>query len=469
LLHTNGLRDLSERHHTLHSAIDWSYTLLRPDEQRLLARSGVFIGGWTLEAAEIVAGSPEDPPSVSALDILASLVNHNLVVHEERRGEPRFALLETIRAYALERLAERGEEERVRQRHAEYYLSLAEQAEPYLRTAGQLPWLDRLEIESSNLRAALDWFLESAADPDWGLRLAGALGWFWIMRGHVSEGRNGSTRALDRGSHAIPALRAKVLHLAGMLSWPGDLPVARSQVEEGRALFREIAPVQKWDHAHALTGYALIMAYEGDSDAVQSACEEAVALFEELQDKWGIAVALVVLGEAYLLRHEYSGACSRFEESLTLFRETGDRWGIGIPLLNWGYTDSLLGNLDAACARLEESIRMHREVGERTMRSLSLNVLAQVLQQQEEIQQAVALYGESLDLFRRMGIEASAADVLHNLAWISQSQGHFPLAARLYEEGLALFSKQGNEEGIAKCRTGLAAVAAAPEEVGSEG
>lgn len=467
LLHTGELRDLSERHHTLHSAIDWSYTLLRPEEQRLLAWSGVFIGGWTLEAAETVAGLPENPPSVSTLDILASLVNHSLVVQEEHRGEPRFALLETIRAYALERLAERGEEERVRQRHAEYYLALAEEAEPHLRTAGQLPWLDRLEVESANLRAALDWVLERAPDPERGLRLAGALGFVWIMRSHVSEGCNWSTRALDIGEHASPALRAKVLFRAGMLSWPGDLPLALSRVEESLVLYQEIAPSQKWEYAHALTGSALIMAYQGDSDAIQSACEEAVALFEELEDRWGVAISLAVLGEAYLLRHDYAGACARFEESLDLFRETGDRWGIGVALMNWGYTDSLQGNLDAARARLEESIRMFREVGERTIRSLSLNVLAQVVQQQGEAQQAVALYRESLDLYQKMGIEASAADVLYNLASLVQSQGHFPLAEKLYGEGLALFSKQGNEEGIAKCRTGLAAVAAAPAEATS--
>jgi tetratricopeptide (TPR) repeat protein len=427
----------------------------------------VFIGGWTLEAAEAVAGSLENPPSIITLNLLTSLVNHSLVVQEEHHGEPRFALLETIRAYALERLADRGEEEIVRQRHAEYYSALAEEAEPYLRAADQLPWLDRLEIEGGNLRAALDWFLECAADPDWGLRLAGTLGRFWIIRSHLSEGRNWSTRALDRRRHASPALRAKVLLSAGMLSWPGDLPLALSRVEESLALFRDLAPAQQWEHAHALTSFAVVMAYQGDYDAVRSAGEAAMALFEKLGDRWGVALSLAVLGEADLLRHEYAAACSRFEESLALFRETGDRWGIGIPLMNWGYTDSLQGNLDAARDRLEESIRMHREVGERTMRSLSLNVLAQVVQQQGEVHQALALYGESLNLFRKMGIEASAADVLYNLAWLAQSQGHFPLAARLYGEGLVLFSKQGNQEGIAKCRTGLAAVAAAPEEAAS--
>ncbi len=462
LLHSNGLRDLSERHRTLHNAIDWSYALLSPEEQLLFARLGAFTGGWTLEAAEKVAWKPNES-TLTTLDALTSLVNNGLVVPQEQGGEPRFTLLETIRAYALERLAKNGEQEMVQQRHADYYLAFAEEADPHLRTASQQVWLDRLEAERGNLRVALAWFLDSAADAEWGLRLAGALGLFWNMRSHVSEGRHWSSRALERGRHATPALRAGVLLWAGMFAWPGDLPVARSLVEESIALLREVAPAQQWDLAFALTGFALIMAYQVDCDAAQSAGEEALALFQKMQDKWGVAQSLVVLGEAHLLRHDYSGACSRFEESLALFREMGDKWGMGVALMDWGYTDSLQGNLDAARARLEESISMHRRVGERVTRSLALNILAQVVQQQGDYEQAAALYGESLDLLRKMGLEESTADVLHNLAYLAQSQGHHPLATRLYRESLALFSRQGNEEGMAKCRAGLAAVSGAPE------
>ena len=463
ILHTDGPRDLANRHRTLHSAIEWSYALLTPEEQSLLARVSVFIGGWTLEAAESVAWDNVPRSTPTALDPLTSLVNNSLVVQQARGGEPRFTLLETIRAYALDRLAESGEEEQARQRHAEYYLALAERAGPHLRTGGQQVWLDRLEIERGNLRAALAWFIERTADAEAGLRLAGALGQFWNIRSHVSEGRHWSTRALQRGRHASPALRASVLNTAGMFSWPGDLPLARSLVEESIALLRELGPSRQWDLAFALTAFALIMAYQADADSVQSACEEALALFQQVQDKWGMALALSVLGQAYLLRHDYAGACSRFEEGLALFRETGDKWGIGIPLLNWGYTDSIQGNPEAARARLEESIAMHRDVGERTMRSLTLNVLAQLVQQQGDYQQAAALYGESLDLLRKMGMEESAADVIHNLAYLAQAQGHHPLAAKLYRESLDLFSRQGNEEGMARCRAGLVAVSGAEQ------
>jgi predicted ATPase/transcriptional regulator with XRE-family HTH domain len=460
MLRSDGPADAPERHRTLHAAIDWSYTLLTTDEQILLARLGVFVGGCSLEAVERVAGCPGDLPPASVLQALASLVNSNLLLQRERCGEPRFALLETIREYALECLAARGEMDNIRQHHAAYYLALAEEADPYLRTAAQQPWLDRLDMERDNFRAALDWFMQRRANAEAGLRLAVALGFFWAVRGHVSEGRHWLARALHDGSDAPPALRALALCWAGSLAWPSDLPAARALLQESVALYRACGCSQQWGLPMALTALALVMAYYADADAVERASVEALELFRQAGDKWGTALALSVLGEAHLLRHDYSGACSRFEESLTLFRETGDKWGIGIPLSNWGYTESLMGNLDQARIRLEAGIAQHREVGERVMRALFLSILAQVVQQQGDYERAAELYGESLDLFRRMGLESNAADVLYSLAYVAQSQGHGQLAGRLYEETLVLFSKLGDAEGIGKCRSRLAEMAA---------
>lgn len=460
MLHTDGLRDVSERHRTLYDAIDWSYALLTSQEQLLLARSSVFVGGWTLDAAERMMGEVAPDSSLTTLDALTSLVNSSLVTQLEQGGEPRFTLLETVRAYALERLAERGEEETIRQRHAEYYLALAEEADPHLRTAAQLAWLDRLDMESGNLRAALAWFIEHAADAEAGLRLAGALGWFWTIRGHVGEGRDWSVKALQSGIGARPALRARALFLAGSFAWQqGELPVARSLLEESIALYRRLGSCQRQDLDLTLTALSMVAAYQADYDSARAAGEEAVALSRQVGDQWDLALALNCIGEACMMRHDYVAARAQFEQSLALFRGIGDKWGIGVPLLDWGYMDSILGDYDAARARLEESIAMHRQVGERWMRALSLNVLGQVTQEQGDYQRAAALYDESLDLMRKMGLETSIADVLHNLAHLAQAQGHYPLAARLYKESLDLFSKQGNEKGVAQCRAGLAAVA----------
>ena len=207
MLHANSLRDVSERHHTLYNAINWSCKLLSAEEQLLLRRLSVFIDGWTMSAAETLMN---DQP-VAASECLRALVNNHLVIQYERRGEIRFLLLETIREYALERLAESGEETHVRQRHAEYYLSLAKEADPHLRTAEQLAWLERLEEERGNFRAALKWFVDICGDIEQGTRLAGALGWFWNMRSYVSEGRGWLERVLPLAKKVPYAARVKAL------------------------------------------------------------------------------------------------------------------------------------------------------------------------------------------------------------------------------------------------------------------
>jgi predicted ATPase/DNA-binding XRE family transcriptional regulator len=241
VLSTNALRDVPDRHHTLRDAIDWSYDLLTAEEQALFARLSVFVGGWTLEAAEKVAGSERSAaedrarhPPPTTLETLAALVDRSLVLQQDRSGETRFALLEPIREYALEMMAARSEVTLMRARHAEYYLSLALEADSHLRTSAQITWLDRLEVERGNIEAALAWFIETAHEDEGSLRLVGAPIWFWNIRGHLSEWHWWLTKALDvaHGSEAPPGLRARALWGLGVLLWQeGDLTSARFQVE----------------------------------------------------------------------------------------------------------------------------------------------------------------------------------------------------------------------------------------------
>ncbi len=455
MLHTNSLRDVSERHHTLYNAIDWSYKLLSAEEQLLLGRLSVFINGWTIDAAEKLM---TDQP-IAASECLRALVNNHLVIQYERRGEIRFLLLETIREYAMERLAGSGEETHVRQRHAEYFLDLAEEAGPHLRTAGQLAWLERLEEERGNFRAALMWFIDICDDTEQGTRLAGALGWFWNMRSYVSEGRGWLERILPLAKKVPSAARVKALYAAGSLAWEqGELSKALVHLDESIALSRELGPDHAWDLALALGNYGNVVMYLGDQETLQRVAEESHALFSQLEDLWGMALTLCLIGETHLLKHDYQRARSCFEESTVSLRKTGDQWAVGVSLMDWGYTESLLGNMTPARAHLEESIAVHRSIGERFIRSLSLNILAQVVQQQDDAQLAIAYYGESLDLLRKMGIESSIADVQYNLACFVHVQGYYQFAKKLYDECLQIFSKQENEAGITKCRAGLDAI-----------
>ncbi len=452
-LYADGLRDVSDRHRTLHHAIDWSYNLLMREQQALFARLSVFHAGWTIEAAE---GIMKDQSAFPTSDSLKVLVENNLVVQHKYHGEARFSMLETIHEYASERLLESGEEQDARQRHADHYLTLAKQAEPHLRNETQQAWLERLDVERGNFSAALSWFIDSTHNLEKGMQLAGALGWFWNIRGYVSEGRSWIERVLTLGKDIRSAARVKMLNSAGSLAWAqGDLTHALAYLEESIEIARELGSDHTWDLAMALGNYGNVVMYRRDRKALQCAAEEAHALFTHLEDPWGMGLTLLLIGEAHLLEHDYKRACSSFEEASVMLRKTGDRWGIGAALMDWGYTESLLGNLTSARAHLEESIAMHQAIGERIVCSLALNVLAQIVQQQDDAQLAIGLYAESLDLLRKMGIESSIADVQYNLACFVHAQGHYQLAKKLYNECMGIFSKQGNGEGVAKCQAEL--------------
>lgn len=456
ILYMEGLRDLTDRHRTLYHAIDWSYALLSADEKILLTRLSVFSGGCTAEAVESVM--PELPAQVS-LEALRALVNHNLVMKYQKNGAPRYTLLETIRTYAKQRLIENGQEELIRQRHAEIYLSLAEQAMRYLRTSEQVTWLDRLELERPNLRFALSWFLNTTGDVNKGLRLAGALGWFWNVRCHVSEGFYWLVYALNTGENACPDLRIEALIGMGSLAFlQGNLALARTGFEECIALCRAAGTSHQPELALALGGLANVMMYQIDPQAVKRAAEESLSISEQIGDTWGIGMALLLTAEAQLLNRDYHGAVNNFIMGLSALRKTGDRWGIGSALMDLGYTYLLLGDLKRARAFLEESTALLCEIGERSVRSLTLNILAQVVQQQGDHQQASMLYRECLDLLNKAGIEASIADVQYNLANFVQAHGNYSLAQRLYCQSLELFSERGDEQGIARCQAGLAEV-----------
>ncbi len=267
---TGGSRDLPARHQTLRATIEWSFDLLDASEQRLFARLAMFAGGWTVEAAERVcagvgSGADAQVDQVAVLDGLASLRDQSLVQQEpalDPEDEPRFTMLETIREYALERLAANGETEETSRRHAGYYLALAEAAEPELRGPAQGVWLTRLETEHDNLRAALHWSLESGAEET-ALRLGGALWRFWYMHGHLSEGRRWLEMALAKSSAVPASVQAKVFNGAGNLAYgQSDYARAAAWHEASLALQRDLG--DKAGLAASLTNLGNIAWSQGD-------------------------------------------------------------------------------------------------------------------------------------------------------------------------------------------------------------
>jgi len=277
---TSGARDLPERQQTIRNTIAWSYQLLNEDEKKLFTRLGVFVGGWTLEAAEYICADREPriedggwkiedrssifyPPS-SILDGLAALVDQSLVRQEEGLDdEPRFTMLETIPEYALERLAECGEADAMRQQHADYFLRLAEEAEPWIRfmRPERDPWLERLEAEHDNLRAALEWFGERG-EAELDLRLAAALRIFWVDRFHWGEGRTWLEAALAKSENTTGAARANALVAAAHLAQSmGDITTGRTYIEEGLALLRRLGDKAAAAHALAFLGLMTLTSF----------------------------------------------------------------------------------------------------------------------------------------------------------------------------------------------------------------
>jgi len=376
---TGGSRTALERHQTLRALIDWSYDLLSEQERALLRRLSVFAGGWSFDAAQAVCGARFGE---EVLDTLAHLADKSLVVVEEpiEAVEGRYRLLETIRQYARDKLFESDEAEQVRDRHLDFFISFAEQAEPKLRSAEQLEWLERVETEHDNLRTALAWSLESGKS-DRALRLAGTLSWFWYLRGYWSEGNRwlAEALALDEREQSGRAAtettrRAKALYGAGRMHFGAlfDPHTSRTIVEESLRLWRELG--DKWWMAVALEHVGFMLSADSDVQTARARLEEGVSLAREVEDRWPLAVCLVRLG-SFLPRTEHAAARRIREEAVAVARSVGDKSVLSQGLFGL-VTDNLLeGNLTAAAPVAEKALAEAHAIGSVTHVFLSLLVL----------------------------------------------------------------------------------------------
>ena len=318
-----GDRDADPRQQTLRATIEWSHSLLSEDEQRLFARLAVFVGGCTYEAAEEVAGA--DP------DTLQLLLDKSLLRKRDAADEPRYWMLETIREYAVERLEESGDEDELRRRHAEWFVALAEEAGPNL-TGSPKTWLNRLEDENANVRTALD-FLESSGGGDSMQRLCGAIWRFWLIRGHIAEGRRWLEAALEADSRAT---------------------IARGRTLNG----------------------ATVMASEtGDDVAARRHAEEAVDLHRVIDDPWGAPISLGLLGSVHAVQRDFDGAQRLFEAALERHRRDGDDHRVLVAMDNIAWMREELGDLSGARALREEVLRRARADGNLRMQASSLTAL----------------------------------------------------------------------------------------------
>jgi predicted ATPase/DNA-binding winged helix-turn-helix (wHTH) protein len=450
-----GARDLPARQQTMRSTIEWSYDLLDEPEKKLFRRLAVFVGGFTLEAAEVVCNVASEN-RIDILQIVAALTDKSLLRQSEQPdGEPRFMILETIREYAFEQLEAIGETSKARRRHANFFLELIERVEPELSGANQGTWLDRLETEHGNLRAALIWARENR-EVELGSRIAGALGRFWLMHSYLSEGRERLAEFLAlTGPDARTETRAKLLTSAATLAQnQGDYTAARSLFDESLAIWQEIGNKERI--AASLTSLGWIAWRQSDYPAARALSQEGLVLNRKLGNKQGIAHSLNNLG--FVAHHEGDYATARcfHEESLSLRGELGDKRGIAFAQANLGWAIHKLGDYEQAANLLEEARALFKHLGDKQLFAFSSNILADVVQDQGHDRQAKALLEESVHTCREIGAKYSLAVGLRILGSVTNQQGEHQRAATLVSESLNVFREIGDRYGAAFALCSLA-------------
>lgn len=410
---------------TLQTLIGWSYDLLNDAERELFRRLAVFAGGWDAESAgEVLGAAGVD------LDLrLSPLVAQSLVIVEARAEQLRYRTLDTIREYARGRLAESGEAERLSRRHAEYFLNLARQAEEELTGDQQTRWLNRLDREHDNFRAALEWAVESNA-ADLAQMLCSRLCAFWQTRGYLSEGHAWLTRVL--ALEATPtAARADALNAAGNIAWSqGDYTAARAWHETGLALRRELGDVAAI--ARSLHNLGIVAMHQGDYAAAQKLHIESLAIKRTLGNAFGVANSLNELGILASAQDDLTAALAYHTESLGLRREQSDTQGIAISLINLGALAIHQAQWERAQAQCAESLTLFREVGDKDGMAIALANLGRLAAQGGDDSQATMHLHDSLRLFAEVGNRGRYPLCLEELAGVAQRRGRFTRAAQLF-------------------------------------
>jgi len=444
---TGGARNLPERQRTLRNAIEWSYELLDEGEKLLFARLGVFSSGSTLEAMETVCDAEGDLPT-DVFEGAASLLDKSLLRQEEGAGgEPRFVMLETIHEFANAKLEGSGEAEAVRRVHAEYFLALAEEAEPMLWGAEDAAWLERLEQEHDNMRVALSWAIDHE-EGELALRVGGALRWFWYMEGYYGEGRRWLEAALGKDWGATAAeVRARALEGVGWLAYgQGDLDRAQAAAKEGLKLSTEagLGDVVAADLQNVL-GEA-VARQRGDYELAEELLTESLALHRKAGDIRGVAWSLGSLANVSSDRGNYKQAKKLYEEGLALSRELDGAELLGDYLINLGYEFLLEGEPERATTLNEEAAEVYRKRGRRGGLQHTLANLGWAMLLRGDYERAENLHKQSLRVSQDLGDKLIASESLEGLACTAGAQGEAERSAILFGAAAGLREAEGYQQ-----------------------
>jgi len=425
----SGNRGTISRHQTLQATMDWSYELLAAQERAVLRRLAVFAGGFDLEAAEAVCAG-DTVAQAEVLDLLDHLVDKSLVLADISGAQVQYRLLGTVRQYARERLQASGEADEASQRHRGWYLGLVDQAKvEFIRGPESAAWLERLERDHDNLRAALSFSSHEPGGSEAGLRLTAGLWRFWEIRGYLEEGRSWLEQMLARTASAPSALRANALTGAGVLAaMQGDYPAAYAFNEESLALHRQLGNPNSI--AYGLNNLANIAVQQGAYERACALYAETNELLRTTGDAHGRAFGLINLADAKARLGDMAAARAHFEESMAVFEQHGDRWGMASALDSFGLVAGRQGDVAEARSFHDRAMTISRELGDGRGVARALSHLADLAADEGDIERAAALLRESIALRRAMGDLPGLATTLERLAWVMGEGGRSDEARR---------------------------------------
>lgn len=459
---TGGASDRAARQQTLRGTIAWSHDLLPPGQQVLFRRLSVFAGGASLEAVEAVADADGE---LGALDGLEALVQQSLLRQDESPdGEPRFMMLETIREFATERVDESAEAAAVRERHAAHFLAFAETAEPHLTGSEQPMWLERLEIEHDNLRAALGWF-STRGEHESETGLAAALWRFWYARGHLTEGRQHLERLLTTSpsENSVSEKRLAVLDAAGVLAeTQGDLHRASELYDTEHTLAQEMN--NQHATARALLNLGTVAMVRSNYSDASANYEQARSLFEELGHERGVAIALERLYHIARFQEDLDRAETLATECLAVYRKLGDAHAICFGMQNLAILAFLRRDYAAAAKLNQQVIDSSKSLGDRQTEAYALVTLARSLRHLGDNARSVTLCEEALTLFEALGDRAGTAYASNFLGLAKLARGDRDEARRHLAKSLTIRRDLGDREAIAQSLEGAAMVAFAASD-----
>jgi tetratricopeptide (TPR) repeat protein len=460
---TGGSRTALPRQQTLRALMDWSYNLLSEPERTLLRRLSVFAGGWTLEAAEAIGATADAADLIQrddVLDVLTQLVNKSLVITERSNGEHvRYRLLETIRQYAREKMSDYCDTDCVWDRHLDYFVQLAERAEPELRGPQQVQWLNRLKDEIDNLHAAIDWSLDGYVEA--GLRLASALYEFVTRYGSVGALAEKLLLLLQHpDAQPRTTLRAKAVVIAGnLVSWQGDLARAYTLIEQSLEIYRGLG--DRSGEAYCLDALGSTICLMDDYATGIPLVQESLRLYRQLGDQQGTATALLDLGG---IADNKDGPRARayLQECLSIFRERGDQIGVAYALSDLGSVALRQGDFDQAQHWFEDSLRAQEPIGGPD--PMILMHLGELALRRGDYEVARTYFEHGLAVSQETGVTVIALWSKAQLGYVYLREGEEECAQETFAEVQQRFREMGSKIGVVYALEGLASLAVQQHE-----